>query len=286
MLGRFKIAEILARTGLHLSASTVRRIVKEPPASSVEEEIIPPSEPGEIRRIVAKYPNHTVNIDLTVVPTSNGFWTPWPPFSWLQNHPYAWHVLIVIDHFSRKVLGFELFEQNPTSEAVTSALDRIFAKQGKPKHLISDRGSQFDSQHFSDWCKVSGIKNRYGAIGKHGSIALTERVIRTFKEGCSQSILIPVSRKAMEEETRLFFEWYNEYRPHTSLKGRTPNEVFFHRRAKNALPRIETRPLVSHSTPCASPRMMIAGKAGAKVKAKFEFHGGRSHLPVLHIERI
>ena len=230
--------------------------------------------------------SHTVNVDLTVVPTSNGFWTPWSPFSWLQCHPYAWHVLIVIDHFSRKVLGFELFEQNPTSEAVTSVLDHIFAKHGKPKHLISDRGSQFDCQHFRNWCRETGIKNRYGAIGKHGSIALTERVIRTFKEGCSRRILVPVSRKAMEDKTRLFFEWYNEYRPHTSLKGRTPNEVFFHRRAKNTLPRIETRPSVSHSTPCASPRIMIADKAGVKVKAKFEILGGRSHLPVLHIERI
>ena len=286
MLGRFKIAEMLARAGLHLSASTVRRIVKEPPASPVEEELLPPNEPDNSRSVTAKYPNHTVNVDLTVVPISDGFWIPWSPFTLSQCHPYAWHILVDIDHISRKVLGFELFKKNPTSGHVTSALDQIFTKHGNPKYLISDRGSQFDSQHFCDCCKEAGIKNRYGAIGKHGSIALTERVIRTFKEGCSRRILVPVSRKKMEEETRLFFEWYNEYRPHTSLNGRTPNEVFFHWRAKNTLPRIETRPLVSHSTPCASPRMIIAGKAGARVKARIEYLGGRSHLPVLHVERI
>ena len=286
LLGRFKIAEVLSRAGLHLSASTVRRIVKEPPASPVEEEVLAPNEPSETRSIIAKYPNHTVNINLTVVPTSNGFWTPWLPFSLLQNHPYAWHVLVVIDHFSRRILGFELFEKNPTSNQITSALDHIFAKYRKPKHLISDRGSQFDSQHFRDWCKETGIKNRYGAIGKHGSIALTERVIRTFKDGCSRRILVPIARTDMEEEVGLFFCWYNEYRPHMSLHGRTPNEVFFHRRAKNTLPKIETRPLVKHSTPCATPRMIIAGKAGAKVKARIEFLGGRSHLQVFHIERI
>lgn len=117
-------------------------------------------------------------------------------------------------------------------------------------------------------------------------MALTERTIRTFKEGCSRRILVPVSHQKMEDETRIFFEWYNEYRPHASLKGRTPNEVFFHRRAKNTLPRIEMRPSVRHSMPCASPRMMIAGNAGAKVKFKIEFFGGRSHLPILRVERI
>ena len=64
------------------------------------------------------------------------------------------------------------------------------------------------------------------------------------------------------------------------------HEVFFHRRTKNSSPRIETRQLVSHSTPCASPRMMIAGKAGAKVKVKIEFLGGKHHLPILYVERI
>lgn len=61
MLGRFKIAEILARAGLHLSVGTVRRIIIEPPASPVEEEDLLPNEPSETRSIAAKNPNHTVN---------------------------------------------------------------------------------------------------------------------------------------------------------------------------------------------------------------------------------
>ena len=56
--------------------------------------------------------------------------------------------------------------------------------------------------------------------------------------------------------------------------------------SENILSRIETRLMVSHSTPYAMPRMIIAGKTVTRVKARIEFLGGRSHLPVLHVEQI
>ncbi|GHT46462.1 hypothetical protein FACS189454_07630 [Planctomycetales bacterium] len=89
----------------------------------------------------------------------------------------------------------------------------------------------------------------------------------------------------MQDETELFFDWYNKYRPHMTLSGKTPNEVYFYRHAANAKPRIETRPLAKHKTPCASPRMCIAGKAGTKVKVRLDFLEGRLHLPIIKVER-
>jgi transposase InsO family protein len=111
-------------------------------------------------------------------------------------------------------------------------------------------------------------------------------MILTYKEGGIRRILVPISRGEMIRETRLFFEWYNVHRPHMSLDGKTPNEVYFNLRAANAKPRIETRPLAKHSTPCAATRMCIAGRAGAKVKVRLEFLEGRRHLPIIKIERV
>jgi hypothetical protein len=71
-----------------------------------------------------------------------------------------------------------------------------------------------------------------------------------------------------------------------TLKVKTPNEVYHHRHAANAKPRIETRPKTKHSTPCAKPRMCIAGKAGAKVKLRLEFLERRLYLPIIKVERI
>ncbi|MDR2439672.1 MAG: hypothetical protein LBE12_09940 [Planctomycetaceae bacterium] len=99
-------------------------------------------------------------------------------------------------------------------------------------------------------------------------------------------IVIPISKDDMIHETKLFFDWYNEYRPHTTLNGKTPNEVYYHRHAANAKPRIETRPKVKHSTLCAKPRMCIADKIGTKIKLRLEFLEGQLYLPLIRIEQI
>ena len=109
MLGRFKIAEILCRAGLHLSASTVKRIIDEPPITPPETPSSPAPEPDKPPTIQAWYPNHVWSIDLTVVPSTDGLWTPWSPNALSQVHPYSWYVMVVIDHYSRRIMGFEVF---------------------------------------------------------------------------------------------------------------------------------------------------------------------------------
>jgi len=285
MLGRCKIADILARAGLHLSASTVKRCIDEPPIEPFKavEPTTPPTSPS----IPAWYSDHVWSVNLTVVASCDGLWTLWSPNALAQVHPYSWYVMAVIDHFSRRIMGFEVFKQQPTAVQVASAMERICTRNGlTPKYLISDQGVQFVADEFRSWSKANDIKQRFGAIGKHGSIAVTERVILTYKDGCTRRILVPISRNEMIRETQLFFEWYNEYRPHMALDGKTPNEVYCGRHAANAKPRIETRPLAKHLTSCAAPRTCIAGRAGAKVKVRLEFLEGRRHLPIIKVERI
>ena len=50
-----------------------------------------------------------------------------------------------------------------------------------------------------------------------------------------------------------WFTWCNEYRPHTRLAGKTPNEVRFNRKPANELPRIEPRATWTPKMKCARP---------------------------------
>ena len=136
-LGKVKIADKLARAGIHIGKTTVQRILKEKPAKEPE----PSDETGKQSRIVAKYAGHTMHADLTTVPISGGFWTNWVPHSLWQNWPVCWWLLNVVDHYSRRSMGFAVFKSKPSSEEVTAALDRIWLKEGiRPKHLIVDQG--------------------------------------------------------------------------------------------------------------------------------------------------
>ena len=135
-----------------------------------------------------------------------------------------------------------LFKVRPSSEEVTTALTRImFTERIRPKHLIVDQGPEFNCEHFKTiWCKAMSILPRFGAVGKHGSIAVVERFHRTMKE-ILHLITVPEDQAAFERELRLIVDWYNEQRPHDTLSGRTPNEVYFSRPAANEQPRFEPR---------------------------------------------
>jgi len=166
-LGKRKIAQILARAGLHLGSTTVQRMVKDKAAP-------PPTDPVDQaeqtdRVVTAKRPDHVHHVDLTVVPTSIGMWTAWTPFALPQAWPFAWWVAVVIDHFSRRAMGVAVFKKQPTSVQVRTFLGRLYAK-AKPKYIISDKGSQFWCDGFKAWCKRKGINPRFGAVGKYGSI--------------------------------------------------------------------------------------------------------------------
>ena len=123
-------------------------------------------------------------------------------------------------------------------------LDRTVSRVGTaPKYVVCDRDSIFDCDAFRRWVKSKGIKPpRYGAIGKHGSIAVVERMIRILKDECTRRILVPLRRDDFRRELLSFVDWYGEHRPHMTLEGRTPNEVYFGTRPSNRQPRIEPRP--------------------------------------------
>lgn len=284
LLGRVKIADILARAGLHISASTVRRVIHEPPiVPAVAETDSPLPKP---RILKSDYPNHIWGTDLTLVPTDHGFWLPISPDALPQEHPYCFHVLNVVDHFSRRFMGCAIFPKNPSAHEVVATMKRICSANGvKPKYLVLNRGTQFDCKTFRNWCKSQNIKIRFGKIGEHGSIARVERFHRSMKDECTRRIIVPTNQSEFEHELSLWATWYNSHRPHMALRGRTPDEIYFHMRAANTLPRIEPRVGLKHSGPCAKPRVIIAGKAGRKVDVKLTFLESRKHLPILHVLR-
>jgi membrane protease subunit HflC len=85
-MGKVRIAQVLARAGLHLGATTVGRMLRE--TEPVPEESVASGEIElvETGAVTATHPDEIWHIDLTTVPTAAGFWVPWLPFTW----PQAW----------------------------------------------------------------------------------------------------------------------------------------------------------------------------------------------------
>jgi len=242
LFGKKTLAEYFLRAGLHASSSSIGRRLKtcfSKPPNPFPDPTVPPRTNPETtaKHIVSRHSNHIWLIDLTAVPLSSGFWTSWPPFSLIQKWPFCWWVLVIVDHFSRRCVGFALFKKSPSSKQVQRVLNKAIRRNKKPKHLISDKGTQFwpscarsiceaRNHSYHLWCRRKGIAPRFGAVGKHGSIAITERFIRSLKDECTRRIIVPFDFSTMRLEIALYVIWYNQFRPHSSLHSRTPQEVY------------------------------------------------------------
>ncbi len=106
---------------------------------------------------------------------------PWLPFSILQLWPFSWRVACVVDHYSRRVMGFALFKKEPRSVDIRTFLGRVVKRHGAPKYLICDKGRQFDCGDYRTWCDRKGIAPRYAAAESIRATAVIERFFLSLK---------------------------------------------------------------------------------------------------------
>ena len=289
-LGKKRIAQTLARAGLHLGATTVGRMLKEkgtlPPAESgARAEAAEKKAQGPVR---SKHPNHVWLVDLTVVPTSAGFWTAWVPFSVPQLWPFCWWGACVVDHFSRRVMGFAVFRKEPRSREVCAFLGRVVAEaRAVPRYLLSDQGRQFWCGGYRAWCRRRGIRPRYASVEGHvRATAIIERFFRSLKGEWLRRKAVPLRRGAMRRRIAAYVAWFHEHRPHQGLGGRTPEEVFLRKRPRNERARLEPRARWPARSGCAGPLARRRVKNFSRLALVVRFHRGHRQLPVVELKRV
>jgi transposase InsO family protein len=192
--------------GVFVAASTVRNILLKPKPRRAASQAAVRKQEGKPREIIARYPNHVWSVDRTRV----WRWRIWPTWT-----------LVAVDHYSRMVTTACPLE-GPNAGWVVDALDRAFLRHGPPKHIITDQETVFTCGAFCELLSKWNVKQRFGAVGEHASIAVTERAILTLKYEWLKRV--PVTR-GMDHLSALlddFEVYYNAYRGHTTLGGVLP----------------------------------------------------------------
>jgi transposase InsO family protein len=128
-------------------------------------------------------------------------------------------VVSVIDDCSRKSLAFVPVNR-VTTNVVIGIIDELSRIYGKPKQILTDNGSTYGlkskSSKFDRKLRLRGIEHIGGAVHSPTTTGKVERLFQTFKkeiEFCNYD----------SESWRMR---YNHFRPHTSLKRKTPDEVY------------------------------------------------------------
>jgi transposase InsO family protein len=170
----------------------------------------PVGAPDLIGRVFhAEAPNQKWCGDITYVKT----WEGWG------------YLATVIDLHSREVVGWAVAEHMRT-ELVTAALDMAIARRTPPDGVIfhSDRGCQYTSSRFAEYCRKNRIRRSLGRTGVCFDNAVSESFFATYKKE-----LIHTRPWAtidhLEKQTQDWIEnYYNTQRRHSTLGYLTPRE--------------------------------------------------------------
>jgi transposase InsO family protein len=138
-------------------------------------------------------------------------------------------IAVAFDVFSRMPLSARIPSKEPSAGDMASFVSRTAKRHGRPAHFVTDRGRCFTGHIFRSALKRLGVKPRFGAIGKKGSIALIERLWRTLKDSLGLRLLRPSAAEDLAATVELGLLHYAYVRPHQGLGGATPAEIYFGR---------------------------------------------------------
>ena len=129
-------------------------------------------------------------------------------------------LLNVLDEFTREWLSVTV-GVSLTSQAVLAALKPLFASRGVPQYVRSDNGPEFIAGEVQGCLKDSGSAPHYIDPGCPWQNGFTESFHGKLRD---ELLDREVFASVAEAQVRLGVHqrWYNEERPHSSLKYRPP----------------------------------------------------------------
>lgn len=154
-----------------------------------------------------------------------------PDVAWCQDITYiptgeGWLFLAsVLDLGSRRLLGYSMADHMRT-ELVTDALEMALAARGGAAAGViahADRGSQYTSNDYLDFCIAHQLKPSVGRTGICFDNAAAESFWASLKRECVQNRTFATRAEARRAIFR-WINWYNTSRLHTSLDGVPPIE--------------------------------------------------------------
>ena len=164
--------------------------------------------PYLLRNLAIVRPNQVWSTDITYIPLAQGFM----------------YLVAVIDWYSRYVLSWQLSNTLDGAFCLT-ALHQAF-QQGAPEIFNTDQGVQFTAHAFTAAVEAAGSRMSMDGRGRALDNIFIERLWRSLKYEDIYLYDYPTVRH-LEMGLSRYFSFYNDERPHQSLKYRTPAEVYF-----------------------------------------------------------
>ena len=198
--GRQHVATLMAQMGIHALYRGRNTSAPHP-----EHKIYP----YLLRGLTIDRPNQCWATDITFIPMRQGFV----------------YLVAIVDWATRKVLSHRVSTSLVTDFCI-EALEEAIIKYGRPEIFNTDQGSQFTSDDFIDVLRDNGIRISMDGKGRWIDNVFVERLWRSVKY---ENVYLHAYESVSEARQRLatYFTFYNTQRPHSSLRGLTPDMTYF-----------------------------------------------------------
>ena len=200
MVGRKHVATLMRTMGieaLYRKANTSKRH----PGHKVY--------PYRLRGLSIERPNQVWAMDMTYIPMAHGFV----------------YLTAVLDWATRRILAWRL-SNTLAADACVDALEEAVSLYGMPQIMNTDQGSQFTSSAFIDVLTAHQIQISMDGKGCWRDNVFVERLWRTIKY---EEVYLHAYDSVSQAKASLtrYIKFYNSGRPHSSLDGHTPDDVYF-----------------------------------------------------------
>jgi putative transposase len=198
-VGRKRVRRLMAKMGLEPIYQRPRTTVPHPGHQVY---------PYLLREMVIDRPNQVWCADITYIPMRRGFL----------------YLVAVMDWSTRKVLSWRV-SNTMDVEFCIEALEEALARFRRPDIFNTDQGSQFTSPRFTGVLREAGVRISMDGRGRWMDNVFIERLWRSLKYEC---IYLHAFETGSELRAGLtsWIGYYNARRPHSTLAGRTPDEVY------------------------------------------------------------
>ena len=198
-VGRHRVRRLMRRMGVQAVYRRPRTSVASPTHRVY---------PYLLRGLAIDRPDQVWCADITYIPVSQGFFYLVAVMDWGSRHVLAWRLSNTMD-----------------SAFCVEALGAALRRFGAPEIFNTDQGSQFTSLAFTERVLAAGARCSMDGRGRYLDNIFIERLWRSLKY---EAVYLHEIHDGLDAECVIgdWIEFYNHRRPHSSLDGKTPAEVY------------------------------------------------------------
>ena len=225
--GSPKIAAVLKTRGIRVTEGMVRQLMQDMGLISIRE-----NAKDYYDREKRKHKNYLNQQFHTTRP--NEVWVS--DITCFRYNEKYYYICVVIDLYARKVIGYKIGGKNST-QLTKSTFKLVYESRCPDKNLIfhTDNGSNYTSKTFRDYLKKLGVTQSFS----RPHIPYDNSVMESFFSNMKREELFRTkyrSEKEFRTAVKDYIRFYNEERPHSKNKYKTPSQKeaeYFSKQAEN-----------------------------------------------------